>query len=139
MQCHNDGLSCLTTVHSWGGRPVDDPHVISGCEDGEIKAWDMRTGQCTATLHGHTDSVTQMLVLHHGRGAERCLLLVSASADTTIKVWELADDVEPEIAGMPNQVYRTQKKTCQIHHSLVCYVLYTIPTICAMYTYALHV
>lgn len=119
MQCHNDCLTCLTTVHSWGNRPIDDPHVVSGCADGEIKAWDMRTGMCTATLHGHTDAVTQMLVLHHGRGEERQMLLVSASADHSIKIWELADDCEPEVPGVPNQALHCLRQSWEGHDAAV--------------------
>ena len=35
----------------------DGRRVISASDDGTLKVWDVATGECVATLEGHTDSV----------------------------------------------------------------------------------
>ena len=53
--------------------------VASGSSDGSIWVWDMGTGAHDATLAGHSEEVTA-LVVHGDR-------LLSASRDWTIRAW----------------------------------------------------
>ena len=35
----------------------DGRRVVSGSDDKTLKVWDVATGECVATLRGHSDSV----------------------------------------------------------------------------------
>jgi WD40 repeat protein len=101
----------MTFTSTWGNRLDNNPHVISGCNDGTIKAWDVRSGECIATLVGHTDSITCFCNAKIGRDT----LLVSGSNDTTIKVWVLEDDTEPEITEAKSQSLNCLRQSMESH------------------------
>jgi WD40 repeat protein len=56
-----------------------DPFTVP--DDLDIRIWDTKTGSCTAVLKGHTDGVTALASWVDGR-------LVSASSDSTIRLWD---------------------------------------------------
>jgi WD40 repeat protein len=62
--------------------------VASGDEDGQIKIWtvNQETWVCRQTLTGHTKAICQLAMLPNGD-------LASCSADSSIKVWNLAKGV----------------------------------------------
>ncbi|KAL6051976.1 Sulfur metabolite repression control protein [Balamuthia mandrillaris] len=57
--------------------------LISAGFDASIKLWNIYTGECMRTLRGHQDFVTCIKYI----ASER--LLVSASNDTTVRLWDL--------------------------------------------------
>ncbi|ANZ75060.1 BA75_02491T0 [Komagataella pastoris] len=57
--------------------------VISGSYDNTARVWDLRTGECTKILKGHTGRVYSV-VLDSKRN--RC---ISGSVDFSIKIWDL--------------------------------------------------
>ena len=57
---------------------------MSGSDDCTLKVWDVATGECLATLKGHSDYVGGVAVSPDSRCA------VSASNDKTLKVWDVA-------------------------------------------------
>ena len=59
----------------------DGKHLLSGCEDKTAKVWELATGDCTATLQGHSSSVFS--VAFSPDGAQ----LATGSGDKTVKVW----------------------------------------------------
>lgn len=63
--------------------------LFAGGRDGIVRSWDeTATSGATAIFNEHADWVNDVLLVHHG---ER---LLSASSDTTIKVWNPADPRE---------------------------------------------
>ncbi|KAI9205845.1 uncharacterized protein BJ171DRAFT_53948 [Polychytrium aggregatum] len=59
--------------------------IVSGAPDKIVRVWDPRTnGNNPLALPGHTDNIRDILVSDDGRW------VLSASSDTTIKLWSLA-------------------------------------------------
>eukprot|EP01132_Coremiostelium_polycephalum_P004109 gene4109-5141_t len=54
--------------------------LVSGCEDGVMKVWDINEGECLNTLIGHNDVVNSF----HFEGNR----IVSGSDDSTLKMWD---------------------------------------------------
>jgi WD40 repeat protein len=73
LQGHED------TEHALAVLP--DDWVVSGCDGGDLKLWDMHTQQCIA-LNGHKGRVTALAVLYDGQ-------VVSGSYDSTLKLWDM--------------------------------------------------
>ncbi|XP_064206094.1 WD repeat and SOCS box-containing protein 1-like [Anguilla rostrata] len=61
--------------------------LATGLGSGRIKIWDVYTGQLLLNLLDHTDVVRDLSFAPDGS-----LLLVSASRDRTLRVWDLKDD-----------------------------------------------
>jgi len=62
-------------------RDIHDGSLASGSGDNTILIWDMKTGQSTKVLNGHSDSVTSLAVLQDGS-------LASGSSDKSILIWD---------------------------------------------------
>ena len=56
-----------------------------GCDQGEIKLWEVATGREVRILEGHTDLVNSVAFSPDGK------LLASGSDDGTIKLWNISD------------------------------------------------
>ncbi|KAI6076391.1 WD repeat and SOCS box-containing protein 2 [Aix galericulata] len=67
------GLSCLV--------------LATGLNDGQIKVWEVQTGHLLFSLLGHQDVVRDLSFAPNGS-----LILVSASRDRTLRVWDLSKD-----------------------------------------------
>ncbi|MCB0210310.1 MAG: TIR domain-containing protein [Anaerolineae bacterium] len=67
---------------------VDGGLVIASLPDGDIKAWDTRTGSERFTLHGHTGWIESCTISADGR------FIISTSNDKTVKGWDAATDEE---------------------------------------------
>ena len=39
-----------------------EPLVFTGCLDGVVREWDLRSGQCVKEWHGHSDQILDMAV-----------------------------------------------------------------------------
>jgi striatin 1/3/4 len=85
---------------SGGGRAPGDGWIFSGGQDSTIRVWERGRVDPKATIDGHTDAVWCLCVLpgsasiifdsngaYRNRLTEDQLLLVSGSADGTVKVW----------------------------------------------------
>ena len=59
----------------------DGRRVVSGSSDKTLKVWDVTTGECVATLEGHSETVFGVAVFPDGRR------VVSASSDKTLKLF----------------------------------------------------
>ena len=53
--------------------------LATGSVDKTVRVWNVQTGECTSTLHGHTEEVT--CVAFDGN------TIVSGSDDGTVRVW----------------------------------------------------
>ncbi|KAM0719457.1 hypothetical protein Q7P37_005362 [Cladosporium fusiforme] len=93
--------SCSASGFNTGGRANGDGWIFSGGQDATIRVWERGRVDPKDTLHGHTDAVWSVCILpttvgdifgsqsNNFGGPER-LLLVSASADGTVKVWAVS-------------------------------------------------
>jgi WD40 repeat protein len=59
----------------------DGRRVVSGSFDKTLKVWDVATGECVATLEGHSERVVGVAISPDGRR------VVSGSHDQTLKLW----------------------------------------------------
>jgi WD40 repeat protein/DNA-directed RNA polymerase subunit RPC12/RpoP len=57
--------------------------AVSGQSGGDILLWNLETGECQATLKGHSSIVNSVQITPDGRFS------VSGSSDKTVKVWDL--------------------------------------------------
>jgi coatomer subunit beta' len=87
---HDEGINCLLFLDCYCDASTKKKKhvalVASGSDDQTVKIWDCHTRKLHQTLHGHTDNVNALLYLSVSR------ILVSASQDSTIRVWKLAED-----------------------------------------------
>ncbi|KAJ3210473.1 hypothetical protein HDU82_008053 [Entophlyctis luteolus] len=58
--------------------------IVSGSPDKIIRVWDPRSGKQAIGLNGHRDNIRALLISDDGKW------VISASSDTTIKLWSLA-------------------------------------------------
>ncbi len=78
-------LSLGHTDRIWGVALSRNGRVaISGSDDKTVRAWDMLTGRCLATLEGHTASVLCVGLSRNGQYA------ISGSSDKTVRVWDVS-------------------------------------------------
>ena len=75
-----------TGLHSAVVCPADGAHAYSAGSDGAVVRWSLETGDETGELAGHEKAVTALALSPDGK------TLVSASADTTLLVWDVAPD-----------------------------------------------
>uniref|UniRef100_A0A8V0X026 WD repeat and SOCS box containing 2 n=1 Tax=Gallus gallus TaxID=9031 RepID=A0A8V0X026_CHICK len=61
--------------------------LATGLNDGQIKVWEVQTGHLLFSLLGHQDVVRDLSFAPNGS-----LILVSASRDRTLRVWDLSRD-----------------------------------------------
>lgn len=98
-----------STGFSTGGRANGDGWVFSGGEDCTIRVWERGRVDPKATIDGHTDAVWTICILpasvgvvfgtqaSQNFGGPDRVLLVSGSADGTVKVWAVS--APPQSSG----------------------------------------
>lgn len=64
---------------------------VTGGADGYVKRWDIHTQNVTETFYGHTEAVYAIALFQGGTKA------ASASRDQTVRIWELADHLQPPV------------------------------------------
>nr|XP_060613039.1 WD repeat and SOCS box-containing protein 1 [Anolis sagrei ordinatus] len=76
--------------------------LATGLSNGRIKIWDAYTGKLLLNLMDHTEVVRDLTFAPDGS-----LILVSASRDKTLRVWDLKDDgnMMKVLRGHPNWVF----------------------------------
>ena len=98
-----DKGACTRTLDG-GGQPVlalcriSDTQFASGAADMTARVWDLsqdHSHPVVATFRSHTSSITAMTVLQRGSGDDAggestATILVTGSADMTIKLWDLS-------------------------------------------------
>ncbi|KAK7253113.1 hypothetical protein RIF29_37552 [Crotalaria pallida] len=72
---HKAGVTCL----AWVGSRC----VATGCEDGTVKLWDIRSGESVETFRGHSGGIQSLSVSANGD------YIVSASLDHTARVFDV--------------------------------------------------
>jgi WD repeat-containing protein 48 len=75
-----DGNNTKGSVYSLG---IGGGILASGGPEGCVRVWDPRSGKPITKFVGHTDNVRAILVSEHGN------MVLSASSDTTIKLWSV--------------------------------------------------
>jgi WD40 repeat protein len=82
---------------SWG---PEGKRLAGACSDGEVKVWDVATGEVVLRLRGHTGRVARACFSPDGRR------ITSAGLDGTVKVWDAATGQEAlTLRGHTGEVY----------------------------------
>lgn len=71
----------------------DGQTLASACNDGNVKLWDVETGDLKSTYAEHVSFVANGLVKFSSSGNQ----LASASSDGTVKLWPFSDDDPKEL------------------------------------------
>ena len=78
----------------------DGEWAACGSEDNTGKIWDLKTGECRATLEGHTDQIASVAITPDGKR------IVSASFDESVRVWDPSSGRElAKLDGHANKVW----------------------------------
>lgn len=77
---HSDGVHAIAFV------PNDSHRLVSASHDGTLKLWNLETGACVHTYHGHEKSVNALAVSADGKK------IASASDDGTARLWDLESE-----------------------------------------------
>jgi telomerase protein component 1 len=91
IRAHVGGVRCVRFVPVPEGGV--DERLISCGDDGGVFLWSATSGFCVGELKGHTESVNSVRVSADGAVG------VSASADGTCRVWDVAALVEARVFG----------------------------------------
>jgi len=75
-----------TLVHPYGVTKVawwTEQALVTGCIDGDVRLWDIRTGAMVRELRGHREEILDLLIVPERNE------IVSASGDNTCRVFHL--------------------------------------------------
>jgi WD40 repeat protein len=74
--------------------------ATSGSNDGTVKIWDLKSGECRATLVGHTSLVNSVAITPDGKR------ILSGSSDNSIRVWDAVSGQEmANLNGQANAIW----------------------------------
>lgn len=83
--------------------------IISTSKDRTVKMWDIKTGECVQTLTGPRKPITKFLTLCQCHKDKENLLL-AASEDGCVYMWEFIDSKELENIGRQKPIIAKKKK-----------------------------
>jgi WD40 repeat protein len=86
----------------------DGRRVVSASQDGELKVWDLDSGELFAILRGHAGWVLGCAVTPDGRR------VVSASEDRTLKVWDLESEHASDSFLLELEIVRGGVNACAV-------------------------
>lgn len=89
-----------------------EDHLFSASHDGTIRVWDMQGNVEVASLTGHSGPVTDLVVLPI-KG-----VIVSRSADNTVRAWNVADQTHKTVLGHAPNVSALHATK---HNVVLCY------------------
>ena len=82
---HDHSVSAIHFIPSGvAGAPLSGNLLVSASRDKVLKIWDVTTGYCVKTLHGHTGWVRDVYPSHDGR------FLFSTGDDMTARLWDIS-------------------------------------------------
>jgi len=55
--------------------------IMSGCDEGSIKIWDIETSECLKTINVHSSTISNIVLISNER-------FVTCSLDSTIKLFD---------------------------------------------------
>jgi WD40 repeat protein len=90
LEAHPLGVSALAVM--------DSQHVLSAADDGALLLWDLGSGKTVNAIKAHPTGVTALAVLLPDRR------VVSASADGTLRCWDLTIRAQKPLDGHSNAV-----------------------------------
>ena len=78
---------------------MGERNIITGSDDKRVRIWDIRSGECSQILKGHTDTVN-CVHLHSKSG-----YLLTGSDDHTVRIWDITNTPQSykEIAQILHQ------------------------------------
>jgi len=74
LRCHDDSVITCLQYNARSGL------IVSGSDDQTLRVWSSETGQCVATLEGHTGGVWSSQLTEDD-------IVISGATDRTIRIW----------------------------------------------------
>ena len=80
-------------------------YLATGGKDHTIRFWELKTLKCLAVMTGHTGDVTGLSFGHPVGNSSAATVLLSASADLSLKLWDVRDLMagEKQVARLQQQ------------------------------------
>ena len=99
----------------------DGKSVVSGADDNTVRVWDLSSGECTATLEGHSGSVRSVALTPDGKsvvsGAWNCVLRIWPLHDNTIGGGQITFSSSGIIGRQPEATRYTNAKVLLVGES----------------------
>ncbi|XP_059078882.1 coronin-B-like isoform X3 [Tigriopus californicus] len=113
-----------TTVMDFAFDPFDTNRLVTACDDGHVRVWNIPKGGIThqvnksdAVFPAHADKI--QIVKFHPLAKD---VIVTAAFDRTVKIWDLNNTNEPqiELEGHEDQLYSVEFSVCGRFLATVC-------------------
>ncbi|CAO1625803.1 unnamed protein product [Sympodiomycopsis kandeliae] len=97
---HSDYIYCVRTSPSFDVSKPGPGYIITGSRDRTMRIWDVQTGNCLHTLHGHERSILTMDICSEGD------IMVSGASDSMLGIWTWYGSAEAQACRQRGETFK---------------------------------